>query len=180
LLLVLGYAFRRRRQQAHMRHGRLVALGVSIAASVTGCASSSGADARQDPTESDASDCAGRAEPVAAGLSKVSAGGYVFVLTALEPAVPVQSPGPPGNTWTVSIADPAGNPVTGATLLVTSYMPDHAHSGPPAPAIEVGGGAYEVDSLILPMPALYQITSTLTLPDGTRESVVTSLCTSAS
>ncbi|MET0794401.1 MAG: FixH family protein, partial [Polyangiaceae bacterium] len=84
------------------------------------------------------------------------------------------------NTWTVSVTDPEGDPVSGGTLLITSYMPDHAHSGPPAVAIEQGDGVYEVDGLVLPMPALYAITETLTLPSGAKESVVVSLCMSSS
>ncbi len=162
-----------------MIRARLPALSLAAAIALWGC-SSSGGD--HDSRESVASDptCGGRAEAVSAGLSKVSAGGYVFELTALAPALPVQSAGPPGNDWTVSVTDTEGTPVTGGTLVVTSYMPDHAHSGPPAVAVEQGDGVYELDGLVLPMPALYAITETLTLPSGVKESVVVSLCMSTS
>ena len=164
-----------------MKRARLTALGLAAAVGLCGCSSAGGGDhdskesgVAPDPT------CGARAEAVSAGLQKVSAGGYVFELTALEPALPVQSAAPPGNTWTESVTDPAGAPVTGGTLFVTSYMPDHTHSGPPAVGVEQGGGVYVVDGLVLPMPAFYAITSTLTLESGAKESVAVSLCLSTS
>ena len=153
--------------------------GLVTVVGLCGCSSSSDHQATQSGISSDPT-CGGRAEAVSAGLSQVSADGYVFALTALEPAEPVQSAGPPGNTWTISVTDPNGMPASGGALIVTSYMPDHGHSGPPAVAVEHADGVYEVDGLVLPMPALYAITPTLTLPSGTKESVVISLCMSSS
>ncbi len=117
---------------------------------------------------------------MSAGLLRVSPSGYAFELTALEPSVPVQSAGPPGNDWTVTVTDPEGAPVLDGALVVTSYMPDHAHSGPPAVGVARGDGAFEIAPLILPMPALYSITLTLTLDSGAQESVAVPLCMSAS
>jgi len=183
-LLVLGYAFRRRRQSERSARGRWVALGVSIAAGVSGCASKSDAHESSDATasgaSSDSGDCAARAEPVSAGSTSVSAGGYAFELSALTPASPVQSAGPPGNDWMVTITDPEGAPVLDGALLVTSYMPDHGHSGPPAVGVARGAGNYEIAPLVLPMPALYAITLSLTLASGGKESVIIPLCMSAS
>lgn len=163
-----------------MTRVRLSMWGLALSIALGGCSNASSdhgsaeSGVVSDPT------CGGRAEVVAAGLRKISAGGYAFELTALDPAVPVQSAGPPGNHWTLSVSDPDGLPVSGGTLIITSYMPDHAHSGPPAVAVERGQGIYEVDALVLPMPALYAITSILTLPGGEKESVVLSLCMSSS
>jgi hypothetical protein len=183
-VLALGYAFRRRRQRGNLARNGWAALGVSLAATVLGCSSQSDAGEQNQTTsnnvESDAGDCTTRAEGVTQGLSKVSSGGYSFTLTALVPAQPVQSSGQPGNTWTVSITDPSGAPVTGAVLQISSYMPDHGHYAPTAVAVEQGGGVYQVDDLVLPMPGLYAITLSLALTSGAKESVVLSLCMTTS
>jgi MYXO-CTERM domain-containing protein len=183
-LLALGYAFRRRRQRRDLARNSWAALGVSLAATVLGCSSKSDAGEANQTTsnnvEADAGDCTSRAEGVTQGLNKVSSGGYSFTLTALDPAQPVQSSGQPGNTWTISIADPSGAPVTGAVLQISSYMPDHGHYAPTAVAVEQGGGVYQVDDLVLPMPGLYAVTLSLSLTSSEKESVALSLCMTTS
>ena len=162
-----------------MIRARLPAACFALGLALWGC---SHAPSDHGSAESGVSDstCSNRGESVSAGFRKVSAGGDAFVLTALDPAVPVQSAGPPGNHWTLAVSDSDGRPVSGGALLVTSYMPDHAHSGPPAVGVERAEGVYEVEDLVLTMPALYAITCILTLPSGARESVVVSLCMSSS
>ncbi|HEX3778014.1 MAG TPA: FixH family protein [Polyangiaceae bacterium] len=189
-LLVLGLAIRRRRQRvtskpAARRH--FLALGVPLAATLLGCSSGSDntqnqqAATNQAPTQTaDTDDCTTRAEGVSAGMSKLSSGGYSFTVSMLDPAAPVQSEGPPGNTWTVAIADASGAPVTGAILQVSSYMPDHGHFAPTAVAVEQGGGVYQIESLILPMPGLYAITFSASLSAGASESAAFSLCMTTS
>jgi hypothetical protein len=183
-LLALGYAFRRRRQGRELARNGWAALGLSFAATVLGCSSKSDAgEANQTTTnnvQADAGDCSARAEGVTLGLNKLSSNGYSFTLTALDPAQPVQSSGQPGNTWTISIADPTGSPVTGAVLQISSYMPDHGHYAPTAVAVEQGGGVYQVDDLVLPMPGLYDITLSLSLTSREKESVALSLCMTTS
>jgi MYXO-CTERM domain-containing protein len=189
-LLMLGFAFRRRRQRGSSgaaARRNFLALGVPLAATLLGCSSSSDntqsqqAATNQAPTDTtDTDDCTTRAEGVSAGMSKVSSGGYTFSVMTLDPADPVQSEGPPGNTWTVSIADASGAPVTGAILQVSSYMPDHGHYAPTAVAVEQGGGVYQIESLILPMPGLYAITLSASLADGSKESAAYSLCMTTS
>lgn len=182
-LLLLGLVARRRRNQPKSGAKGVLALGSALAVTALGCSSSADAnDDRQaavNQAPPDTSDCASRAEGVSAGLSKPSMGGVAFTLTALAPAVPVQSAGAPGNTWTVSLADAQGAPVTGAVLQVSSYMPDHGHYAPTAVAVEQGGGVYEIDDLVLPMPGLYDITLTASLSSGSKESVALSLCMTA-
>jgi len=183
-LLALGYAFRRRRARSARGRGSWALLGVSLSASLLGCASKSeaadGQPAASSAAPAESGACLKRAEGVSAGLSKLSSGGYSFTLTALEPSEPVQSSGDPGNTWSLSIADASGAPVTGATLQISSFMPDHGHYAPTAVALEQGGGTYRVEDLILPMPGLYAITATLTTAGGQKESAAFSLCLSTS
>jgi len=145
---------------------------LALAFTPTAC-SSSETPAKPGP---ELGDCEGRAEPISAGMSKVSDQGYTFALESLEPSVPVQSDSPPGNHWTVSVTDPDGAKVTGASLSITTYMPDHGHSGPPAAAVETSDGTYDVIDLILPMPTLYTVSLILTLADGEKQAVTLELC----
>lgn len=155
----------------------LGALALALAFGLAGCSSN------QDEHSNDAnasggaaaSDCAARAESLAVGLSKTSPSGARFTLTAMAPAMPVQSPGPPGNTWSVEIEDANAAPLSGA-LNVTTYMPDHGHSGPPTIGVESSAGLYAIDELVFPMPALYQVSLSLSRSGAAKESVSIAVC----
>lgn len=121
-------------------------------------------------------DCAGRGESITAGMSRASTQGYEFELTELNPEPPVQSSTSPGNHWLVRVTDPNGDAVTGATLNIATFMPDHGHSGPPAAAVEAGDGNYSVDELLFPMPGLYRVTLSLAPASGDRQSVELMMC----
>ena len=110
-------------------------------------------------------DCGGRAGPLAAGMIVTSEQGYAFELSQLEPSIPVQSDSPPGNHWTVTITDPSGTKVTGATLAINTYMPDHMHPGYSATGVETSeaSGIYDVIDLVFAMPTLYSVSLQLAL-----------------
>jgi hypothetical protein len=112
-------------------------------------------------------------------MSKVSQQGYSFELSKLEPSSPVQSDSPPGNHWTVTVIDPSGEAVTGATLAIVTNMPDHMHPGGFAPGVEIGDGSYDVTDLVLPMPGLYSVSLLLTLASKETQSVAFMLCLEA-
>gem|GEM_PF-664486 len=179
-LLVLGLALRRRRERARVARTGVFALGASLAAALAGCSSKSeptaGDQAATSGVSTDGGDCTAAQGSVSAGLSQISKGGYNFTLTALAPSAPVQSVEPPGNTWTISLTDSSGAPVTGATIVETSVMPEHMHSTTPGAVIEQGGGTYELEDLLLPMPGLYSITLDFSPASGVTESVVFPLC----
>ena len=91
------------------------------------------------------------------------------------------NPGPPikgNNDWSIRIADSAGNPVTGATIDVTPFMPDHGHGTP----IKVGvtpmtsGGTYLLSPVNLFMAGLWQVTIRVTTADSKSDFVVFSFC----
>ena len=71
------------------------------------------------------------------------------------------NPGPPikgTNTMTLEVLDAAGQPVEGATLTVTPWMPDHAHGSAVKPVVTAtGGGKYTVEQIYLAMAGLWQI-----------------------
>ncbi|HEY2405794.1 MAG TPA: MYXO-CTERM sorting domain-containing protein [Polyangiaceae bacterium] len=182
-VLGLGLAVARKRRGALVALApRRLALGFSFvagAAGLFGCSSKSDTAASSaNGVMSSQADCAAQGETLTPGFTTTSSDGYTFVLTSLDPPEPVISSGAPGNTWKLQIDDNAGAPVAGGGLLVSSFMPAHGHSAPEAVGVDLGGGSYEVDSLILPMPGLYDITLALTpTGGGTQESAALTLCT---
>jgi hypothetical protein len=59
---------------------------------------------------------------------------------------------------TIELLDAAGNPVDGATIVVTPWMPDHAHGSAVKPVVtSLGGGKYAIDKVYLAMAGLWQI-----------------------
>lgn len=121
-----------------------------------------------------------RADAYSAGLEKTSTSGNL-VVRLLE-----SQPGPPqkgDNTWTLQLRNGAGSPLTGATLNVTPYMPDHGH-GTPIQAVSrelqppTAAGQYSTSPINLFMPGLWQvtITATPTTAPQTPESVMFPFC----
>ena len=112
------------------------ALAVVLALACIACSSSHEESGEDDSTGGvSTGDCSTRADKLALGLSKRSTSGVLFSLSSIEPSVPVQSPGPPGNSWSIEIRDSNGVPLSGA-LNVTTFMPDHGHAGPPTIGVE--------------------------------------------
>lgn len=115
-----------------------------------------------------------RDEQFLAGMEKVGPGG---VSVKLDEALPAP-PGRDDNTWEIDVGQ-AGSPLTGATIKVTPYMPDHRH-GTSVPVIVTPDpatpGRYELSPINLWMPGLWQITIDVTPAGGTRDSVVFNFC----
>jgi len=117
----------------------------------TACSS----DGTEDP---DAVNCAEetRDEEFVAGLSKVGVNGQMtFTLVEATPAPPARG----DNTWMIQVSTVgAAAPVTGATMIVTPYMPDHTH----APVSDNGQAMPEAGKYSAPvymwMPGLWQTT----------------------
>ena len=101
-----------------------------------------------------------RADPFAVGLDKHGeAGALDFKLMQADPAPPARG----DNTWQLQIsAMSAGNvgaTVAGAQLMVTPFMPDHAHGTPIQVAItDKGSGMYTLSPVNLWMPGLWETT----------------------
>lgn len=150
---------------------RLGELAISLALASMGCAS----DREHSSGDPSASECSSRADALAAGLVKTTPSAARFTLTSMLPLAPVQSAGPPGNSWGIEVRDANAAPLSGA-LNVTTFMPDHGHAGPPTIGIESSPGVYEIDELVFPMPALYAVTLTLTPASAEKESVAFAVC----
>lgn len=109
---------------------------------------------------------------------------YTAGMTKKASTVSVQivdaTPSPPAklmNTMNVKVTDAAGNPVDGATISVTPYMPDHAHGSSVTPVVTPkGGGLYAIEKLYYPMAGLWQVTLTVTTPGASPQDVVFNFC----
>lgn len=117
-----------------------------------------------------------RAEAYSAGMEKPGEAGAMTV-RLLESV-----PGPPikgNNTWRLRLVDQAGVPMTGASLKITPYMPDHKH-GTSIKAVvqEQSGGEYTVSPLNLFMPGLWQVTVAAQPAGAPMDQAVFSVCIS--
>ncbi len=116
-----------------------------------------------------------RAQVYAVGLSGSSADGAVTItFVDADPAPPAKG----NNTWTVTIEDAAGDPIGGATIETTAYMPDHGHTSPIKPAATSldDKGTYQIDPVNLFMPGIWEVTLTVTPTGGTAEAVKFTFC----
>ena len=90
-------------------------------------------------------------------------------------------PAPPAkglNAWTLALTDATGSPMSGATITVKPYMPDHGHGSSIVPAVTPmsAAGTYQVTLLDLFMAGIWTVTFTITPPSGPVESLVFSFC----
>lgn len=113
-----------------------------------------------------------RADTYAANLTKPGqASHYTFVLQQAQPAPPAKDT----NTWTVAILDSAHAPVTGATLTIKPFMPDHGHGSSLVPSATAQGDSYTITPLYFFMPGLWQTTITAQV-DSVIDAAVFAFC----
>jgi hypothetical protein len=77
------------------------------------------------------------------------------------------------HSWKVKIAQPSGEPVTGATVTVNGDMPEHGHGLPTEPEVtaEVEPGVYLLEGVKFSMPGWWEVK--LHIKAGDREDSVT-------
>jgi YtkA-like len=134
---------------------RLVLSMVVVVAGLAAACSGGDDDEKGSSGAPPASGCAAdnRKDTYAAGMSK-TAGSLSVKLVESKPGPPIKGT----NAMTFEVRDTAGQPVDGATLTVTPWMPDHAHGTPTKPVVTpAGGGVYNVEKIYLPMAGLWQI-----------------------
>ena len=98
------------------------------------------------------------------------ADGMTFKGRALSIKLLSSDPSPPGvelNTWTFQVLDAQGQPVTGATVTLAPYMPDHGHGPSVVPTVSASGSTYTVSNIDLFMPGVWQMTFNVT--DGSAQ-----------
>jgi YtkA-like len=150
----------------------LVALAVST---VAGCG---GGGTQQNDTP-DAQSCASdsRAMTYTVGMAQVGSGAEVtFKLMSVSPAPPMRN----DNTWQVDLVDGNGDPIEGAVMTATPFMPDHGHGTPiKAVVTEPSPGHYDIEPLNLWMPGIWQVTLDATPQGGTKDQAVFTFCIEA-
>lgn len=142
----------------------LVALLAGFAACSSSNPGTTPPDAGTDPGSDAAVTCQKdpRVDTYVANLVKTS-GDMKVTLVSSDPAPPVRGT----NTWTIRVADGAGNPVTGAAINVTPFMPDHGHgTSVRAVVTPQADGTYTVAPVYLFMPGVWKITFSMPGPDG--------------
>ena len=115
-----------------------------------------------------------RAEVYTVGLSAKAMDGAISVkYVDANPAPPSREL----NTWTVDVSDANGKPIEGATIAVKLWMPDHGHGNTVIPSVtDKGGGEYEIGDVLFYMPGIWQVTFTVTPPNGTDDQAVFTFC----
>lgn len=113
------------------------------------------------------------ADTYTAGLAKQ---GSVFDVKLMS-----ATPAPPNrgdNEWVIQVTTLSGAaPVTGATILVTPFMPKHQHGTPVDVEVVPGAtaGEYTLKKVNLWMPGVWETTIEMTSPAGT-DAVVYRFC----
>ncbi len=102
-----------------------------------------------------------------AGVTKVGDNEYTVVLLESDPAPPFEG----DNRWTVRVLDPGGEPLSGLTIEVYPFMPDHGH-GTAVQAVVTPvspDGTYEIEPLNLFMSGVWVVRLTLVDPATSTE-----------
>ena len=138
----------------------------------TGC----GGDDPEPVATTQESDCEGRGEPVAVGISKTSVDGRLIAeITAATPLPPNVG----DNAWTIQLTTDTGEEVTGAGVAARWVMTDHAHPPETQTAVETEPGVYEIAPIGISMPGYWEMTLSATGIEGapaTGEEVLFAFC----
>jgi hypothetical protein len=116
-----------------------------------------------------------RATPYSAGMSETTPNGTVIRIMDATPAPPHVGQTASGeyNVWTIQVSG-AGDAglVSGATVSVDPYMPDHSHHAPFKPTVKANGeGTYSATRVDFNMPGFWQVTISVKTATGTQRAV---------
>ena len=149
-----------------MRHWMILCLGLAACSS-----SSGGADAGIDCSTIMGTDT------FTVGLHHVGTAGLVdFKMMSAMPAPPARD----DNTWILEIDAMAsgvdGNPIDGATMTATPFMPSHQHGTPKQVIITPTGtaGQYTLSPVNMWMPGVWETTVKVSAPQS--DSAVFKFC----
>lgn len=118
-------------------------------------------------------ECSGEFDEYMPGMSKQASPG------ALTLRLADANPAPPGfgtNAWTLLVLDENDEPVTGATVHATPYMPAHTHGSAEVVVEERGDGEYRLEPVVLNMPGLWEVAIEVTPADGEPSEALFSFC----
>ncbi len=146
-----------------------------MALGLTGCGkSSSDAESAATTTNTTTAVCSNDARVTAyADHMKFKGSTWSVELLSADPS-------PPGlqlNTWTFQVLDAQNNPVTGATVALVPWMPDHGHGPSVNPVVTASGSTYTVNNIDFFMPGVWQLTFNIT-NGGVKDEAVIDFCVS--
>lgn len=156
-----------------MQRAVVASVVLTAIVSVSACSSDDDAGSTTSGT-APATGCAAdtRKDIFTAGLTK-PAGTYTVKIVDATPGPPVKGT----NAMTLEIRDAGGQPVDGATVTVTPFMPDHGHTSAVAPVVTPsGGGRYTVTKIYLSMAGLWKLTVGVQPPGGALQEAVFQFC----
>ena len=143
-----------------MRLSSTLGLGLGIALSLGACS-----DDGHDDDNGEQYNCAEetRADEFVLGLTKAGAQSRLeFKLVSSDPAPPARG----DNTMIIQLSTMAApiQPVSGATMSVTPFMPDHKHGSGKTVTITpmTEAGQYKLEPVNLWMPGLWEVTVRVT------------------
>ena len=146
-----------------------------ITAAVTALVLPAFACSSDDDPGNDTVDCDDepRADTYTAGMSKMGENGVEFVLVSSDPTPPDRG----DNNWTLQVLDNSA-PADGLTLDVVPFMPDHGHGTPKIAEIAPAGsdGMYDVTTVNLWMPGLWEVTVSASDTGGLLDTAVFAFC----
>jgi hypothetical protein len=135
------------------------------------CCSDPGRHAHE---EDEGSECSGEFDTYEAGMSRQAEPGAVTVeLIESDPAPPVVRE---DNVWRLRLSDAQGEPLLGAELRVTPYMPKHQHGSAEVVVEELGDGEYELSPIELIMPGVWEIPVNIATADGETSQMTFRFC----
>jgi len=115
-----------------------------------------------------------RADSYSAGMAKMGSVGAVMMhLMEATPAPPAKGE----NTWKMMLMTAGGDPISGAELTATPFMPDHGHGATVKAVItDMGDGMYKVAPLDLFLDGYWTITFDVKAPGDVNDQVVFAFC----
>lgn len=97
---------------------------------------------------------------------------YHVELVSSDPAPPARG----NDTWVFKVVDANNQPVSGATVTVTPYMPDHRHGTQVVPTVTTNqDGTFTATPLYFFMPGLWTVTFDVKATQG-EDSVLYGFC----
>jgi hypothetical protein len=156
------------------RATRLAASSVTVLALVR-CAANDAPpnDGAAGAAGASSTECSGDFDEYAPGMSKAANPGSLTL--SLEDA----NPAPPGfgsNEWTLRVLDAEGEPVAGAVVHATPYMPAHTHGTAEVVVEDQGDGVYRLSPVVLNMPGVWEVAIDVQPPEGTLSEALFAFC----
>jgi hypothetical protein len=145
-------------------------LGLLSLLALLGCSQAGGSSERGNSDDQ----CSGNFDELALGLEKTAEpAGLTIGLYEADPLPPAVRN---DNVWRVVVRDASGQPVTGAEIVATPFMPKHQHAAAQVVVEDLDEGRYELSPIELIMPGVWEIPIDVTPPGSDASSASFRFC----